>query len=80
MTNGKIHFLPGWRGRSATDRCLLAHELTHWLQIVNGVVDNSCRAANELLAYRVQAACLRRLGKPRAAAAVLEEGRHFGCH
>ena len=53
---GRIELHRGWNARSAEDRCILAHELTHFLQVRNGQHFNP-EAGAEPAAYRVTALC-----------------------
>ena len=56
----EIELHRGWRAKSKIDRCVLAHELTHYLQAVNGLhYEPQSRA--EPLAYRATAQCFEAL-------------------
>ena len=57
----EIELHAGWRESDRQDRCILAHEFTHYLQEVNGRrYDPITRA--EPLAYRTTAQCFEALG------------------
>lgn len=56
IVTGSIDLYPEW-GRLRADNCLLAHELTHYLQAVNGVAFRMTPEARERQAYRVTRAC-----------------------
>lgn len=53
---GAITLHAGFDPGDRSDRCLLAHELTHYLQVVNGLGYEPITRA-EPLAYRVEAKC-----------------------
>ena len=65
-TTGDIYLYPGWNAENGSDRCLLAHELTHWLQIKGGSFFRMSIEAAERQAYQVTLACSEALGRPRA--------------
>lgn len=61
METGQIAVYLGWTATSNFGRCLLAHELTHWLQVVNR--RRYVHASDiEPEAYLVTAECFRALG------------------
>lgn len=78
LADGHIRLRPGWHGRSAADRCVLAHELTHWLQVRNGQ-DFPCSAGVEPPAYRVEALCFHILGQPQEETQMLNRAEMFQC-
>jgi hypothetical protein len=77
LWNGEIVLTKSWHGSSPEDNCQLAHELTHYLQIVNHQ-KFACTAAYEPAAYRVQAACHRRYGDRRLENLALSKAKSFG--
>lgn len=61
MRTGEIYLYAGWSG-DAADNCLLAHELTHWLQRFQRM-PWACSSL-EPAAYRITLACYRHYRQP----------------
>ncbi len=73
---GHITLYLGWRGISPRDNCIVAHELVHWLQIMNR--QHFARIEGmEPAAYRVEATCLASYGERRDERWALEEARRL---
>lgn len=77
LGTGLVRLLNRPRGEADTD-CLLAHELTHWLQVQNHQ-RFACTAAMEPLAYRVTAACFAMLQQPDSARWALRQAAAARC-
>ncbi len=71
LSTGYIYVYPGWREGDG-DTCVLVHELTHWLQVVNRVEIHPI-ARLEVQAYDVTAKCYARRGEKQRAIVALHQ-------
>lgn len=73
VLTGAIDLYPEW-GTTYEDNCILAHELTHWLQVVN--LTASTPRKDERQAYFVTAECFKAYGMARAVKWAKAQMRH----
>ena len=83
IATGDIYLYPGWRW-DAWGKCILVHEMTHFLQIKAGEDVSRSTEAGEVEAWEVQARCYEQEGRKdwaewarqREAAYLLLQGMH----
>lgn len=60
VDTGEIYLATEWREEDAEDRCVLAHELTHWLQQKHGrFLTGLSPRQSEVEAYKVTLECFK---------------------